>query len=139
MDSTIFAGFLEFFAQSGVIDFGLINEPRSPSIFIGAAQWICAHEIDVIRDDHQMAAREAGIDSARCVRQNESVAAESADHACAERDLFHRIAFVVVDTAFEDDNRHIVYSSIHDLPTMSGNLRHGKVRDRNVIDSGCTH
>src|SRR5438552_3989199 len=83
VDSKIFAGFLEFFAQSGVIDFGLINEPRSPSIFIGAAQWICAHEIDVIRDDHQMAAREAGIDSARCVRQNESVAAESADHTRA--------------------------------------------------------
>ena len=61
----------------------------------------------MIRDDHEVAAREGGIDSPGRIGQNEGFGAESADYARAEGDLVHRVAFVVVDAAFEDDNADI--------------------------------
>ena len=65
----------------------------------GADQRIAAHQVDVIVDHHQRARREAGVDAAGGVGQDQRLDAEQAEHARRERHRPQVVPFVEVRAA----------------------------------------
>src|SRR5262245_31689836 len=62
IDSAIFAGFPKPLSQMLVVNIGLVDESRPPSILVRSAKRIYSKEVDVVRNEHQMSLRKIRID-----------------------------------------------------------------------------
>src|SRR5215475_274127 len=126
---------LQFEPQVRIVDMSLVEESRPPSVFVRAAERICAHQIDVICDKHQVAARKVRIDSPGSVRQDQALRAQPPDNTCAECDFRHGVPFVVMDPAFENHNAKLAGLTEYDLPAMAGDFRNRKMRYGRVVNT----
>ena len=87
-----------------VVSFCQINEAQQTRNR-RAAQWICAHEIDVVGQHHEIAGEEFFIDAARRICQQQIRDAKYRQCPHRERNAIHRVAFVIMGATAQDQHR----------------------------------
>ena len=71
---------------------------------VGAVQRMLGEEIDMVRDNHQVADLERGVHAAGGVTHEQCLDAKLIHHANRKRHLLHRVTLVVVETALHSQN-----------------------------------
>ena len=86
-------------AQPRRVDVGHVGKAQAEAIVVRADQRVVAHQVDVIVDHHQRAARAVRADAAGGVGQDHARHAEPAERAHREGHRLQVVAFVDVDAA----------------------------------------
>ena len=92
-------------AQPRRVDLGHVGKARAEPIVVGADQRIAAGQVDVIVDHHQRALREAGVDAAGGVGEDQRLDAEQPEHADREGHRPQVVPFVDVAAAGQRRDR----------------------------------
>ena len=95
------------FAQRERVRFTHVGKTDTEIVEIGPAKRIDSHEIDVIRNEHQIAGFERRVDATGRIRDDELLDPESAEDARQKRHLGHLVPFVEVHAALHHCDRNI--------------------------------
>lgn len=87
-----------------------------------ASQWMLREEIDVVVDDHQVANLERWIHTPRGIGNKQGLDAQFVHDSHGERNLFHGIALIEMETAF---HRHDILATQFAEYQLSGVAFHG--------------
>src|SRR6476646_11105827 len=92
-----------FFARDAlkfsVVRFRHVGESRSEPLIVFAEEWVCAHQIKMVCDEHQTSLRHVGVQAARRVCEDQILNAKQTKCANRKSHLLHVVAFVIVKTA----------------------------------------
>ena len=110
-----------------------IGEARTKLSHILTNQRI-GHQVDMVGDDHQIARTERGIDTATCIRHEESLDTEQLHHAHGEGHLLHRVALIVVETTLHSHHLLAAQNTKDQATLMTLNRRNGEVGNGRIFD-----
>src|SRR4030095_8956364 len=116
-------------------DSSLVQKTGSPAVLVWARKGISAHQVDVVRNQHEFAFGEAGVDSARSVCQQECFCSGSSDETGTERDIVHRVPLVGVNAAFKHNDVQSVSLAKNALTAVPCQPGKRAVWDRDVVDA----
>src|SRR5215831_6447030 len=113
------------------IDFGHVRETFTEPHVMFAAQRADHHQVDVIADELEVALLELRVDGAGGVGQREFLQSQRPERANRQRDLFHRVTFVVMKPSLHhrDVDRRRGEFSHNQPPRMSLDSRTLEIRN----------
>ena len=91
-------------------------------------------QVEVVRDQHELAGREILAHPAACIRGDKGAGAEAPEHPHAEDGPVGGMTFVEVCTPFHHGERHARERSDHERPRVSERRRNGPARNLAVRD-----
>ncbi len=93
-------------AQAPVVGFAHVREARSQRLVIDSRQGVCARQIDVIGNEHQVARLEGNVDAAGGVRDDKEADPQAAEYPRREGRLRRRIALIEVNPPLQGCDAH---------------------------------
>ena len=95
-------------------------------------KWVCAHEIDVIGQHHEIARVEFFIDASRCIRQQQVRDAKCRERPHRERHALHRMPLVKMRAPAQDQHRRFAEMTKIQFTRVAADGRLGKAGDFGV-------
>ena len=121
-------------AEAAVVRRRHIGKPRAKLVVVHADERVAIEQVDVVVDDHDVAAGEVRIQPAGGVRNDQELDAEGIHHANGKRRPLGRVAFVTMEAALHGDDRHAAELAAEQSAAMADGRRFQKVRDVAVVD-----
>ena len=128
-EDAVFDGDLaRFFDQFLRIRFAHVRETRADSVVVRADERVATEEVDMVFDQHHVAALELRVQAAASVRNDEKGRAERLHHANRENDLLRAVTFVIMEAALHRDDRFPFERSENQLPGVRFDRRAREIR-----------
>ena len=93
-------------AQRRVVGVAHVGEPRPERVVVRPDERRGSLQVEVIRDEHEIARREIFAHAAACIRDDERLRAQAPEHADAEHDPVGGVALVEVRPPLHHRDRH---------------------------------
>ena len=121
--------FLRHADELFVVHLAHVGKTRPQAFVVGACQRVVAAKVDVVADDHDVAHVIVGIGATAGVGKKQMADTQKLEHPHRKGYLLHGIAFVKVESSFEDYHRHFVDGPEDEGSLVSFDGGNGEVRD----------
>ena len=119
-----------------VVGLAHVGEARAEAVVVDADQRVVAQQVDVVVDQHDVAALVVRVHAAAGVADDEQLRAQGLHHAHGQRDLLERIALVHVEAAFHRHDGQAGELAADQPAAMAGGRAAREVRNRLVLERG---
>ncbi len=102
--------------QFDAVNLAHIRKPRSQFIQVLPTQRVLGKKVDMVCDHHQIADTIIGVQSPRRVRHEQVIHPKLLHHPHRERDLLHRVAFIIMKTPLQC--QHLLPSQFADYQVI---------------------
>ncbi len=116
-------------AECRIVGIAHVWKARAPGVGVGAAERVGALQVDVVLDQHQIAAREKRVHAAGGVRHDERLDAQRSHHADGPHDLACRIPLVEVKPTLHGEHRHAAKRPRQKAPVVALDRREWHLGD----------